>query len=201
MELKDPRKLPEVMLRMILQEMIKEGITEDDCQSIYESSSDLDEISSVLKKFGITDIDYDDYGFFAKLLIENINNLKNDTPLIRPKLNVYKVHFKTIVRKFVNEYWELEVDSYDRSYITDMVYNGDFSYYDGEMVDDDVTDSETDDWEITDIVLTEKKSTRLKESVNSKNILLENRDERQKELRELNKLKMIIERRIQLLTP
>jgi hypothetical protein len=156
----------------------------------------MDTIDTVLKKFGITDIDYEEYGFFAKLLMEN-DKSKSDN-LIIPKLKNYTIHFKTTVRKDVSEFWELPIKSYDKVYITDMVYNGDFSYYDGEMVDDDVVDSETTDWEITDVVLSDKE---VNESRNKKNVLLENRNERQKELRELNKLKMIIEQRIRLLTP
>ena len=195
MRLENPRKLPESMLKMILSEMIKEGLTYDDCETIYESS-DMDTIDTVLKKFGITDIDYEEYGFFAKLLMEN-DKSKSDN-LIIPKLKNYTIHFKTTVRKDVSEFWELPIKSYDKVYITDMVYNGDFSYYDGEMVDDDVVDSETTDWEITDVVLSDKE---VNESRNKKNVLLENRNERQKELRELNKLKMIIEQRIRLLTP
>lgn len=195
MRLENPRKLPESMLKMILSEMIKEGLTYDDCETIYESS-DMYTIDTVLKKFGITDIDYEEYGFFAKLLMEN-DESKSDT-LIIPKLKNYTIHFKTDVRKNVTEWWELPIKSYDKAYITDMVYNGDFSYYDGNMVDDDVTDSETTDWEISDVVLND---TQVNESINKKNILLENRGERQKELKELNKLKMIIEQRIRLLTP
>jgi hypothetical protein len=150
----------------------------------------------VLKKFGITEIDYEDYGFFAMLLIENPNPENNKLTI--PKVKNYTIHFKTIVKKVINEFWELPIKSYNRNYVSDMVYNGDFSYYDGDMVDDDVSDSETIDWEISDIVLDD---TQLNESRNKKNVLLENRNERQKELRELNKLKMIIEQRIRLLTP
>jgi hypothetical protein len=195
MKLENPKKLPESMLRMILSEMIKEGLTYDDCETIYESH-DMDTIDTVLKKFGITEIDYEDYGFFAMLLIENPNPENNKLTI--PKVKNYTIHFKTIVKKVINEFWELPIKSYNRNYVSDMVYNGDFSYYDGDMVDDDVSDSETIDWEISDIVLDD---TQLNESRNKKNVLLENRNERQKELRELNKLKMIIEQRIRLLTP
>jgi len=195
MKLKNPKKLPESMLRMILSEMIKEGLTYDDCETIYESH-DMDTIDTVLKKFGITEIDYEDYGFFAMFLMENPNPENNE--LIIPKVKNFTIHFKTTVRKWINEFWELPIKSYNRNYVSDMVYNGDFSYYDGEMVDDDVSDSETTDWEISDIVLSD---TQVNESRNKKNVLLENRSERQKELKELNKLKMVIEQRIKLLTP
>ena len=181
------------MLKMIIEEMKKEGITYDDCETMYEYHSVIDKLTSLLKKFGITDVDYEDYGFFGTLLMENEDS-KTDKLKI-PKLNKYIAHFKTIVTKHVTEYWELGVKAYRRNFVSDMIYNGDFSYYDGEFIDDDVTDSDTHDWEITDIVLQDRK---LKESFDKKNKLSDEKKVKE-ELRRLNRMKLVIEERINLL--
>lgn len=128
------------------------------------------------------------------------NHDKNeDEPLEIPTIKNYTVDFKVFVVRKVNDTWSLKIDSYDSSFIRDMISNGDYSYYDGNLIDDDVTDSETDDWNIEDVHETHNKYQR--ESKLGKNVLLENREKRQKELKDLNKLKMIIEERIRLLTP
>lgn len=75
MKLENPKKLPESMLRMILSELIKEGLTYDDCETIYENN-ELDTIDTVLKKFGITEIDYEDYGFFICYVSKIMTKMK-----------------------------------------------------------------------------------------------------------------------------
>jgi hypothetical protein len=62
--MKEPYKtIPESILRLILKEFIIEGITYDTMETIYEGFDSEKDILFVLKKFGITDVDYEDIGF------------------------------------------------------------------------------------------------------------------------------------------
>ena len=197
MRLVEPeKKLPQPILRMIISEMAKEDVDLSDWETIYENIH-MDLIDDILKRFGFTDFDYEVYGFFALLYIKNHNKSENE-PLDIPSLKKFSLDFRVYVRKKATEYWELDYDAYDESFVRDMFNNGDLSYYDGNMIDDDVTDQDTDDWELENITEVKKK---VNEGRIKKNILLENREERQKELKELNKLKMVIEQRIRLLSP
>lgn len=198
MKLKNPENLPQSMLKMILEQMVKEGLGTDDCEEIYESSSSLDKIYSILKKFGITDIDYEDFGFFAELFIEN-PDFKNSDLKVK-KIKKYDVNFRVYVNRRVDEYYRLKINSYSRRFVRDMIDNGDYSYYDGELIDDDVVDSDTIDWNIENIELSDENSKIVNEHYKYKNSLLENDKERKKELKELKKLRMVIDNRIKLLS-
>lgn len=192
MKLTEPYKnIPENILKMILEQLIKEGLTYDDMEIVYEDTDIIDNIESVLKKFGFTDIDYEDFGFFAELFM--LNEGKTDGQLIIPKPKEYVLHFKVVGRKWFTEWWNLNYTAYNRNFVNDMFNNGDLSYYDGVLVDEDIDNSETDDWEMREIV--EVKPEK------SKNKISEGKEKLNNELRELQKLKMIVEERIRLLTP
>jgi hypothetical protein len=181
---------------MILQEFIKDGISFDDMEVVYEDTGTFDDIKTILKKFGFTDVDYEDIGFFAELFMLNEDNI--DGRLIIPKLKKFKLYFRVTGRKYYTERWVLDYNAYNKNFVNDMFNNGDLSYYDGDLIDEENTDNETDDWDMTSI---EYVGDVVKESKKNNNVLLENRKERQNELKELQKLKMIIEQRIELLTP
>lgn len=194
-------KLPENILRLILKELIKEGFDKDDMFEIYESSSNMIKIEYIIKKFGLS-IDYEDYGFYGQLFIQNIvktsfKQTVKEGKLDIPKLKKFNVDFNVSVKKWIDEKWELVVESYHRDYIKEMIYNGDFSYYDGTMYDDDVTDSQTDDWDITNI----EEIKSVSENTKTKKIIKENKETIKNELKELQMLKLMIDERIRLLTP
>ena len=194
MKLTQPYKtLPESILKMILQEFIKDGISFDDMETVYEDTGTFDDIKTILKKFGITDVDYEDIGFFAELFMLNEDNI--DGQLSIPKPKKFSLSFRVTGRKWFTEWYSLDYTAYSSDFVRDMFDNGDLSYYDGELVDEDTNDIEVDDWELRDI---EEVKPKIGEN-KLKKPLFENRRALNNELRELQKLKMIVEERIRLL--
>jgi hypothetical protein len=196
MILNQPYKtLPESILKMILQEFIKENISFDDMETVYQETGTFEDIITILKKFGITEVDYEDIGFFAELFMLNENNI--DGQLSIPKPKKFSLAFRVTGRKYYTEWWQLDYTAYSSDFVRDMFNNGDLSYYDGELVDEDTNDTDVDDWELRDI---EEIKPKIGEN-KSKKTLLESKERHNKELRELRKLKMVVEERIRLLTP
>ena len=194
MKLKEPYKnIPESILKMMLEQFISEGISYGDMMSVYEDTGTFDDIESILKKFGFTDVEYEDIGFFAELFILNKDNI--DGQLVIPKPKKFNLTFKATGRKWYTEWWELDYTAYNIDFVNDMFNNGDLSYYDGTLVDEDIDNTETDDWDLRDI--TEVK-TNIGEN-KSKKPLFESKKGLNNELKELQKLKMVIEERIRLL--
>lgn len=195
MKLREPDKnIPESILKMILQELINEGLTYDDMMLVYGDAGSSEDIKSILKKFGFTDVEYEDIGFFAELFILNEDNI--DGQLIIPKPKKFSLSFRVTGRKYYTEWWALDYTAYNKDFVNDMFSSGDLSYYDGDLVDEENNDNETDDWELRDI---EEITPKIREN-KSKKPLFENRRALNNELRELQKLKMIVEERIRLLT-
>ena len=194
MKLTQPYKtLPESILKMILQEFIKDGISFDNMETVYEDTGTFDDIKTILKKFGITDVDYEDIGFFAELFMLNEDNI--DGRLIIPKPKKFNLSFRVTGRKWFTEWYKLDYTAYNINFVSDMYGNGDMSYYDGELVDEDINDTDVDDWELRDI---EEVKPKIGEN-KSKKPLFESKKELNKELMELQKLKMVVEERIRLL--
>jgi hypothetical protein len=194
MKLTQPYKtLPESILKMILQEFIKDGISFDDMETVYEDTGTFDDIKTILKKFGITDVDYEDIGFFAELFMLNEDNI--DGRLIIPKPKKFNLSFRVTGRKWFTEWYKLDYTAYNSNFVRDMYGHGDLSYYDGELVDEDTNDTEVDDWDLRDI---EEVKPKIGEN-KSKKPLFESKKELNKELMELQKLKMVVEERIRLL--
>lgn len=192
-----PNNIPEGVLKLIIKEMVNEGFEPDTMDSIYEDTSDLDRIDSVLKKFGITGTDLFEYGFYSELLALNYDE-KTETiksPLEIPKRLKVDVWFDVDVRKRITEKYKLTLDTYntDRSFINDMISAGDLSYYDGEFYDDDVIDSDTDDWNIVSVTVRD-----LKESRKKKNVITEGRIDFRRFEKEIpkNVLKLILKKLI-----
>lgn len=188
-------ELPVSVLKMIIKEIDKEASEKrvdwtDD--SVYESQI-LDLIDDSLKKFGITNIDYESYGFFWKLYQEN-HNFDGNGDIIVPRMMKFPITVKVNVTKYSTETYGHDIYTYDKDYIHSFVYedpNG-FDYYDGEFIDDDIYDSESGDWEISYI-----DKPQLVESKKTKKVLTESQN---RELQDLLKMKRAIDERIKYLS-
>lgn len=188
-------KYPPKMLRLIISELLKE-LDIDDLLDLYGSysSSTSDTVENVLKKFGITNVDYEDYGFWAKLVIINSEKSK-DEKLEIPTPTKYDIYIELSVRKNYTETWVQKYWSYDENTIDDMIRNdSDFDYYGGELYDDDVYDSEVTDWNIKKV-----EPSQIQESIKKKNPILENTASKIREVKQLQKMKMLIEERLRIL--
>lgn len=182
-------KYPQRMLKLIKNELEKE-LTEKKLEYSY---SNLPIIEDTLKKFGIFNIEYEEFGFWL-MLVEYNRGKGNEEELVIPKISKYEISYNLNVRKYITEYWAQPIMSYDEDLIKSQVYNDDdFDYYSGDFVDDDVYDSETTSFEIENITEIPINEGRLKNS------LLENRELRTKEIGELENMKKLIEERLRIL--
>jgi hypothetical protein len=187
-------ELPKSVLKLIIKEIDKEvgesniSWTKDD---VYESVI-LDIIDSSIKKFGITDIDWESYGFFWKLYQEN-HNFDGEGDITVPKMMVFPVNISVNVTKFTTEDWLHNVHTYDRDYVSSFIYDSEFDYYDGNYISENVYDSETGDWDIDNI----GNPVSLKEGKKVRRVITESDN---KELQDLLIMQKAIEKRINYLS-
>jgi hypothetical protein len=188
-------ELPVSVLKMIIKEIDKEATehnidwTDDE---VYDDNI-LELIDSAIKKFGITDIDWEDYGFFWKLYQDNYN-FNGEGDITVPRMMEFPVTITVDVSKQTTEKYLHHIRTYSRDYVNGFIYNDPdgFDYYSGDFIDDDVYDSESGDWEINHV----GKPT-LVESKRSKKVLTESQN---RELQDLLVMQKAIEKRIKLLS-
>jgi len=188
-------ELPVGVLKLIIKEIDKQS-TEDNIDwaddEVYDDNI-LGLIESALKKFGITDFNWEDYGFFWKLYQDN-HNFNGEGDITVPKMMEFPVLITVDVKKFSTEKYLHHINTYDEKYVSSFIYNdpNGFDYYDGEFRDDDVYDSESGEWEINHIG-----TPRLVESKKPKKVLTESQN---RELQDLLIMQKSIEKRIKLLS-
>ena len=189
-------ELPKSVLKLIIKEIDKEvgesniSWTKDD---VYESDI-LEIIDSSIKKFGITNIDWESYGFFWKLYQEN-HNFDGEGDIVVPKMMVFPVDITVNVVKYATEIWSHNIHTYDKEYVSSFIYYSPdgFDYYNGDYVGENVYDSETNDWDINEI----KGPISLKEGKKVRRVITESDN---KELQDLLIMQKAIEERIKYLS-
>lgn len=188
-------ELPVSILKMIIKEIDKQATEENISWTDDEVYDDtiLGLIDTSLKKFGIMDINWEDYGFFWKLYQDN-HNFNGEGDITVPKMMVFPVIITVDVRKSATEKYLHRINTYSKDYVSGFIYNDPhgFDYYDGEFRDEDTYDSESGDWEIYDIG-----KPSLVESRRSKKVLTESQN---RELQDLLIMKKSIEQRIKTLS-
>ena len=188
-------ELPASVLKMIIKEIDKES-AEKNIDWTYDDVYDdniLELIDSSLKKFGITDIDWEDYGFFWKLYQDN-HNFNGEGDITIPRIMSFPVVVKVNVSKYCVEEYLHNIETYSKDYVNSFVYNDPdgFDYYDGKFLDEDVYDSESGEWEIRNIG-----NGTLVEAKKPKKVLTESQN---RELQDLLIMKKTIEQRIKTLS-
>jgi len=188
-------ELPVSILKMIIKEIDKQATEENISWTDDEVYDDtiLGLIDTSLKKFGIMDINWEDYGFFWKLYQDN-HNFNGEGDITIPKMMVFPVIITVDVRKSSTEKYLHRINTYSKDYVSGFIYNDPhgFDYYDGEFRDEDTYDSESGDWEIYDIG-----KPSLVESRKPKKVLTESQN---RELQDLLIMKKSIEQRIKTLS-
>lgn len=91
-------------------------------------------------------------GFFRELLRLN-ENLDTNRPedIIIPKIKKYNVYYKVEVKEWKEEFWTVPVMAYSEDEINDRL-GDDIEYWNGNNYDYHVSDSETLNVDVTDIV-------------------------------------------------
>lgn len=188
-------ELPVSILKMIIKEIDKQATEENISWTDDEVYDDtiLGLIDTSLKKFGIMDINWEDYGFFWKLYQDN-HNFNGEGDITIPKMMVFPVMITVDVRKSSTEKYLHRINTYSKDYVSGFIYNDPhgFDYYDGEFRDEDTYDSESGEWEIYDIG-----KPSLVESRKPKKVLTESQN---RELQDLLIMKKSIEQRIKTLS-
>lgn len=149
-------------------------------------------LESVLKFFGESSVSDTDVEFFSKFIEYNLSYLTSEDPeksyydkLIIPQCDTFKFHYTLDTRIYQTEKYEDTWHSYDKSWVEDGVFsalrNGSWDYFEGKLIDEDVYDSESDNFEMKNVF----KSSNVREQINSldKTTLLEIRKLIDKKLR------------------
>jgi len=144
MEKSKLEKINDRILVILLKEIQREldGETEPEFEDFDAAAFDA------LKTMGLANKSYIDYNFAFELYKKNIDN-DFQIPLIRPKVGLYSIEVDVHSREYVRRTYRHEFSCYDESSAYDffqyMYDQGDISAYDGDEVDYDTYDSETNE--------------------------------------------------------
>jgi hypothetical protein len=145
-------ELPKSVLKLIIKEIDKE-VSESDISWTNDdaySKTITELIDNSIKKFGITNIDWESYGFFWKLYQDN-HDFDGEGDIVVPKMMVFPVDISVNVIKYVTENYLHNIHTYDKEYVNSFIYEGEFDYYEGKYMNENVYDTYTNDWEIESI--------------------------------------------------
>lgn len=144
MEKSNLEKVNDKILVILLKEIQREldGETEPEFEDFDAAAFDA------LKTMGLGNNSYIDYNFAFELYKKNIDN-DFQIPLIRPKVGLYSIDVEVNSTEYVRRTYRHEISCYDESSVYELFSNilgeGDISVYDGDEIDYDVYDSETND--------------------------------------------------------
>jgi hypothetical protein len=187
-------ELPKSVLKLIIREIDKQANeeniswTNDDAYS--KTITEL--IDNSIKKFGILDVEFEDYGFFWKLYQDN-HNFDGEGDIVVPKMMVFPVDISVNVIKYVTENYLHNIHTYDKEYVNSFIYDSEFDYYEGKYMNENLYDSYTNDWEIGSI----GNPVSLKEGKKVRRVITESDN---KELQDLLIMQKAIEERINYLS-
>jgi hypothetical protein len=187
-------ELPKSVLKLIINEIGKE-VSESDISWTNDdaySKTITELIDNSIKKFGITNIDWESYGFFWKLYQDN-HDFDGEGDIVVPKMMVFPVDISVNVRKYVTESYLHNIHTYDKEYVNSFIYEGEFDYYEGKYMNENVYDTYTNDWEIESI----GNPVSLKEGKKVRRVITESDN---KELQDLLIMQKAIEERINYLS-
>ena len=111
-------------------------------------------IDEIVKYFSITDTNYEIWGFFIMLYLNNPDFNNPDVNIERPTLKNYEVTHDEEITLYKTVTYLNEVSSYiplTKSVLYDMGSISEYEYWDGRIVSEDVYDSDVSSDDITDI--------------------------------------------------
>ena len=111
-------------------------------------------IDEIVKYFSITDTNYEIWGFFIMLYLNNPDFNNPDVNIERPTLKNYEVTHDEEITLYKTVTYLNEVSSYiplTKSVLYDMGSISEYEYWDGRIVSEDVYDSEVSSDDITGI--------------------------------------------------
>jgi len=111
-------------------------------------------INDILKYFSITNSGAEEWSFLISLYLDNPDYTNTDISIVRPKLMNYQVTHKEEVVVYKTNTYLSQVSSYlplTENILHSMRQMGEYDYWDGRVIDQDVYDSDVNNDEITDI--------------------------------------------------
>ena len=142
------------MLRKLLVQLESEFMDEFGGYSVnnrYEEDQ-CAAIDDIVKYYGLHDLEWEEYGFFFKLMELNPNYRDENKPIKLPKLGVFNVFCSSEERLWITYTYRHRVYGYGEDIVRDQLNNSDdFAYYDGEIVNESIDDSEVIDGRISDV--------------------------------------------------
>ena len=144
------------VLRLILSSM-REKFEEESVEiSEYDTyaAEVIGIIDEVVKYFSITDTNYEIWGFFIMLYLNNPDFNNPDVNIERPTLKNYEVTHNEEITVYKTVTYLNEISSYiplTKSVLYDMGSISEYEYWDGRIVNEDTYDSEVSSDDITNI--------------------------------------------------
>ena len=144
------------VLRLILSSM-REKFEEESVEiSEYDTyaAEVIGIIDEVVKYFSITDTNYEIWGFFIMLYLNNPDFNNPDVNIERPTLKNYEVTHNEEITVYKTVTYLNEISSYiplTKSVLYDMGSISEYEYWDGRIVNEDVYDSDVSSDDITGI--------------------------------------------------
>jgi hypothetical protein len=149
------KQFSDKMLRTVLKQLEDAFHYEYNGYSIHQRYEEgyCDVVDSVVKYYGLHDMEWEEYGFFFEL-IELNPNYQNEETINVPKLGEFFVYHDVSERQYIEYTYRSKVYSYGgKGMIRDQLNNmEDFSYYDGEIVNEEVYDSDTIESRLSDVI-------------------------------------------------
>jgi len=148
--------LPDKSLRVIILTLNKEFDENDidiEGNDIFEEDT-VNLIDKTLEYFGIGGQDIELYSYFISLCLLNPNFLDKNTPIQRPRLNKYEVIHSESSRVWQTTTYRTVIPSYielDKNMITDLRSIELYDYWDGQIINENVDDSESTGDEVEEI--------------------------------------------------
>jgi hypothetical protein len=147
--MRDLSKLFSDKILKIIFKQLNEVFNKDGGYSIHSRYEDFycDIIDDVVKYYGLNDLDWHEYGFFFEL-IEMNTNYENENELQVPTLKSYNVFHDVTERQYIDFVYRNQVYSYGdestiKGFISSQLNNDDeFSIYDGDIINEDIVDSD-----------------------------------------------------------
>jgi len=142
-----------LLVRLII--LIYEKFEEIDIEEIdiSEILSNLDLVKSALVYFGINNPNFNDYSYLCELVNLNVNP---EIPIERPKLKILKVLHSEDYTESGTRYYETIIPSYcvlNDDNLSDMREDEFYLYWEGDQLDNEVHDSETNDDSVVQITV------------------------------------------------
>jgi hypothetical protein len=147
--------LPDKFLHKLINPLLEDyAVPIDYVRYLLESNdSERELLEDKFKPTGLLGDIFQDSDFIAALCKENWDALKSNEPLTeplkRPKFSNYSVELRVTMTKYTSEWWNLSEESYSQKncelLCETRLSNGELDWWEGNMIEEDVHDTDTND--------------------------------------------------------